>query len=114
MIYTKEVLVVHDFIGNYQNSYMIIVALSDERSYNKDSIRRFVAEGFRAIPGVNIELFVRKNKDDKGSKEFYYLGRMNTIGEPEPFVRVDANLNDVELTYHMDTPIREDLYEYIT
>jgi hypothetical protein len=64
--------------------------------------------------GVDMELFVRKNKDDKGSKEFYYLGRMNTIGEPNPFVMDDSGLNAVELTYQLDTGVREDLYEYIT
>ena len=32
-----------------------------------------------------MELFVRKNKDDKISKEFYYLGRMKPTGEAKEF-----------------------------
>ena len=30
--------------------------------------------------GIQVELFVRKNKDDKISKEFYYLGHMTASG----------------------------------
>ena len=30
-----------------------------------------------------MELFVRKNKDDKISKGFYYLGRMTVTGKAE-------------------------------
>lgn len=47
----KEFLVVLDFIGNYRNNFMIPVALSGDRSYNKDSMRRYVSSGTRLIPG---------------------------------------------------------------
>ena len=36
--------------------------------------------------GIKVELFVRKNKDDKISKEFYYLGRMKATGNVKEFV----------------------------
>ena len=49
----KEYVVIIDFIGNYTNNYMIPIALSGDRSYNKDSIRRYVAEGTRIIPGAS-------------------------------------------------------------
>lgn len=49
----KEFVVVLDFIGNYTNNYMIPIALSGDRSYNKDSMRRYVQEGTRIIPGAS-------------------------------------------------------------
>lgn len=47
----KEYVVILNFIGNYTNNFMIPIALSGDRSYNKDSIRRYVSEGTRVIPG---------------------------------------------------------------
>ena len=49
----KEFVVVLDFIGNYANNYMIPIALSGDRSYSKDSIRKYVMEGDRIIPGCS-------------------------------------------------------------
>ena len=49
----KEYVVVLDFIGNYRNNFMIPIALSGDRSYNKDTIRRYVSEGWRVIPGAS-------------------------------------------------------------
>lgn len=49
--YGKEYVIILDFIGNYKNNFMIPIALSGDRSYNKDTIRRYVAEGTRVIPG---------------------------------------------------------------
>ena len=45
----KEYVVVLDFIGNYRNNFMIPIALSGDRSYNKDNIRRYITEGGRVI-----------------------------------------------------------------
>lgn len=47
----KEYVVILDFIGNYKNNFMIPIALSGDRSYNKDNIRLYVLEGERIIPG---------------------------------------------------------------
>lgn len=47
----KEYVVILDFIGNYMNNFMIPIALSGDRTYNKDTIRRYVREGSRVIPG---------------------------------------------------------------
>lgn len=47
----KEYVVILDFIGNYKNNFMIPIALSGDRSYNKDNIRRYVLKGERIIPG---------------------------------------------------------------
>lgn len=47
----KEYVVILDFIGNYMNNFMIPIALSGDRSYNKDTMRRYIREGSRVIPG---------------------------------------------------------------
>lgn len=47
----KEYVVVLDFIGNYDNNFLIPIALSGDRSYNKDNLRRFIKEGNKSIHG---------------------------------------------------------------
>ena len=49
----KEYVVIIDFIGNYMNNFMIPIALSGDRSYNKDTIRRYVRESTKMIPGAS-------------------------------------------------------------
>lgn len=63
--------------------------------------------------GVDIELFVRKNKDDKSSKEFYYLGKMYPTGQANEIMMEKANKKAVEIHYQLDRPVREDIYEYL-
>ena len=67
----KEYLVVLDFIGNYDNNFLIPIALSGDKSYNKDNLRRFVSEGNRMIHGestINFERIIEKNIFDKIDK----------------------------------------------
>ena len=60
----KEYVVILDFIGNYVgNNFMIPMALTGDRSYNKDNIRRCLLEGSRVIPGASTIHF------DKVAKE---------------------------------------------
>ena len=47
----KGYLTVIDFIGNYENNYLIPIALYGDTSYNKDSLRKLISEGSRMIPG---------------------------------------------------------------
>ena len=63
--------------------------------------------------GIDVELFVRKNKEDKISKEFYYLGRMKATGYAKEFIMKNTNVRAVEIEWDLDTPVREDIYEYI-
>lgn len=49
----KEFVVILDFIGNHQNNYMIPMALSGDRSYDKENLRRYVQVGERIIPGAS-------------------------------------------------------------
>ena len=64
--------------------------------------------------GVQMELFVRKNKDDKTSKEFYYLGKIKATGKTHGFVMNNTTKTAVEIEYSLVTPVQEDIYEYIT
>ena len=49
----KEYVVILDFIGNYTNNFMIPIALSGDRSYNPDTIRKYVISGNNTIPGAS-------------------------------------------------------------
>lgn len=49
----KEYVVVLDFIGNYNNNFLIPIALSGDRTYNKDTVRKYIREGSRIIPGCS-------------------------------------------------------------
>lgn len=49
----KEYLTVIDFIGNYQNNYLIPVAIHGDSSYDKDTLRRLVSAGSTSLPGAS-------------------------------------------------------------
>jgi superfamily II DNA or RNA helicase/HKD family nuclease/SOS-response transcriptional repressor LexA len=49
----KSYLTIIDFIGNYENNYLIPIALYGDTSYNKDSLRKLITEGSRMIPGAS-------------------------------------------------------------
>lgn len=59
----KEFVVVLDFIGNYNNNFMIPIALSGDRSYNPDTIRKYVISGNNTIPGASTVHFDEVAKD---------------------------------------------------
>jgi superfamily II DNA or RNA helicase/HKD family nuclease len=109
----KGYLTVIDFIGNYENNYLIPVALYGDTSYNKDTLRKLISEGSRLIPGAstinfdevtkerifqsidsaNMQLFADLKKDYNLLK--FKLGRtpmmMDFIehGSRDPFLFVD-------------------------
>lgn len=60
-----------------------------------------------------IFLFVRKNKDDKESKEFYFLGEIYAQDEPKSIIMEKTGDNAFEINYKLDVPVRDDIYEYI-
>ncbi len=63
--------------------------------------------------GVHIELFVRRDKNDAISKEFYYLGPIHAVGEPEGMVMKNNGLDIVRINYELEVPVRDDVYRYI-
>ena len=63
--------------------------------------------------GITMHLFIRKNKNDEdGAKEFYYLGHIHATGEAEVFTMPGTTKKAVRIMYDLETPIREDLYDY--
>lgn len=62
----KEYLTVIDFIGNYKNNYLVPIALFGDTSYNKDTLRKLMADGNNIIPGASTINF------DKISRERIY------------------------------------------
>jgi superfamily II DNA or RNA helicase/HKD family nuclease/SOS-response transcriptional repressor LexA len=59
----KDYLTVIDVIGNYNNNYLIPIALYGDTSYNKDALRRSISGGSRLIPGsstVNFDAITKE------------------------------------------------------
>jgi len=59
----KDYLTVIDFIGNYQNNYLVPVALYGDNSYNKDVLRKLITSESRFIPGCSTVNFERIAKE---------------------------------------------------
>ncbi|RDW16717.1 DUF3427 domain-containing protein [Oceanobacillus chungangensis] len=59
---TKDFVTIIDFIGNYKNNYLIPVALSGDKSQNKDNIRRHTTETsyIKGVSTVNFEEIAKK------------------------------------------------------
>ncbi len=88
-----------------------LVAISKSgRSMASEDVQNFLKAKER---GIQVELFVRKNKDDRISKEFYYLGHMTASGNVKEFTMTNTDKSAVEIEWILDMPVREDIYEYI-
>jgi superfamily II DNA or RNA helicase/HKD family nuclease/SOS-response transcriptional repressor LexA len=109
----KSYVTVIDFIGNYENNYLIPIALYGDTSYNKDTLRKLITEGSRMIPGAstinfdeitkekifqsidsaNMQMFSDLKKDYNLLK--FKLGRIPMMmdfiehGSRDPFLYVD-------------------------
>ncbi len=111
----KEYLTVIDFIGNYNNNFLVPIALYGDSTYNKDTIRKLMTSGSDLIPGqstINFDRITRerifaaidtanlsKKKDLVKDYELlkYKLGRIPTMvdflehGSRDPELFVDYN-----------------------
>lgn len=135
----KEYVVILDFIGNYMNNFMIPIALSGDRSYNKDAMRRYIREGARVIPGsstihfdeiskrrIYASIDAARTNDMKLLKESYTtlkykLGRIPTIRDFKEFGAIDVTkifekcgsyygfLKKYETDYHVQLTKQEEL-----
>ena len=92
------------------NNELIAISKSGRTKSSEDIVQAYNAEE----NGVEMSLFVRKNKDDKISKEFYFLGYIKAVGEPFEFTMKNTNKTAVEIMYMLRTPVRDDIYDYIT
>ena len=93
----KEYVVILDFIGNYNNNFMIPVALSGDRSYNADVIRKYVISGNSTIPGASTVHFDEISKD-KIFKSIDKIKGMKTLIK-ESYVSLKNRLGRVPLLY---------------
>lgn len=90
-------------------SYLIAMSKSGRTVNSKDVQTALRAKELE----IKMDLFVRKNKDDKVSKEFYYLGQIHATGKTEEVQMANTNKTAVEIHYKLETPVQEDLYDYI-
>ncbi len=95
---------------HFEASDKLIAISKQSRTLCSEEIQNFLHARER---GIRVELFVRKNKDDKISKEFYYLGRMKATGQAREFIMENTDKTAVEIEWLLDTPVRDDIYKYI-
>lgn len=91
---------------NYKDRFInrgTLIALSKSNECSSSKRMKIISNS--SGNGVKILLFMRKSKDDNGSKEFYYLGRMD-------FVRFLDDNKPVSIEYRLRNEVRADLYEY--
>ena len=93
-----------------ENDRLIAISKS-RRNLSSSDVQNFLYAQQR---GISVYLFVRKNKDDNISKEFYFLGEMNATGNTECITMPNTDANAVEIEWKLDVPLRDDMYEYIT
>ncbi len=95
---------------HFINNTRLIAISKNGRSIHSEDIQNFLHANER---GITVPLFVRKNKEDKISKEFYFLGFVQATGNYKEIVMTNTTKKAVELEWRLDTPVRDDIYEYI-
>lgn len=116
---TMPVFINHDLDANHGGKYQhqfvdsktLICFSKPNRSIDSDEIQRIYHEQENHI---QIHLFVRKNKNDTISKEFYYMGQIHTIGNPIKVQLPDNKNSAIQFTYRLENEIRKDIFDYIT
>lgn len=97
---------------HFENPRVLKAISKSRRKLSSDDVQNFLHAKEK---GIQVELFVRKNKDDNISKEFYYLGHMAASGSAKEFIMENTkNVTAVEIEWILDRSVKEDLYEYIT
>lgn len=95
----------------FENPGLLKAISKNKRTFASDDVQTaFNADEL----GVAMHLFVRKNKDDEESKEFYYLGPIHSTGqENAKEISMVNGTAAVELEYVLEVPVRDDIYDYI-
>ena len=88
-----------------------LIAISKSRRHRDSSEIIRIENADR--DNTKIQLFMRKNKDDAEAKEFYFLGMMHPTGQFEEMIMPKSGQSVVEIEYGLETPIKDDLYDYI-
>lgn len=116
---TMPVFINHDHDASHGGKYLhrfidastLICFSKPNRSIDSDEIQRIYDEDNNHI---QIHLFVRKNKNDTTSKEFYYMGQLHAIDKPINVKLPDNKNSAIQFTYKLETPIKEELFNYLT
>ena len=123
----KEYVVILDFIGNYKNNFMIPIALSGDRSYDKDRIIKYLIEGNRIIPGASSINFDEISKEriyssinnasfnkkalfkEKYNNLKYKLGRIPSLYD----FAINGDFNPEIILNHKDFPVYHSFLEWV-
>ena len=100
-----------NYEDRFESNIRLIAISKSGRTKDSEDVQNALKSVER---GIKMHLFVRKNKDDKTSKEFYYLGKIRALGIEKEFVMPNTNKTAVEIIYKLNTPVRNDIYDYIT
>ena len=98
----EDVVESQRYEDHFENRHTLIAQSKSNESRNAKNMVR-VRDHIKN--GTRIHLFVRKNKNDEGSKEFYYLGEMDF----ESFINDER---PVKIRYILKDEVRSDLYDY--
>ena len=123
--YNKKTNTLPVFI-NYHKNENIADSINYDDHFVSRNVLSYISKNKRALtsPDVlkftnakenntKILLFVRKNKDDKeNAKKFYFLGEMDPIFVPKE-ITMSSGDKAVNFIFLLDTPVREDLFDYI-
>ena len=104
---------------NYEDRFLnnreLISISKNKRDLSSPDIKSFINSTENK---TSVELFVRKNKKEKGAQSFYYLGQMEIVENGyKEITRVSGdgnNHNVVEMHWQLKTPVRNDIFDYIT
>lgn len=75
----KEFVVILDFIGNYKNNFLIPIALSQNNSYQKDDILKFLITGSNDIPGETTITFEKVIREELFTK----ISNLTKLGDKQ-------------------------------
>ena len=104
---------------NYEDRFLnnreLISISKNKRDLSSPDVKSFINSTENK---TSVELFVRKNKKEKGAQSFYYLGQMEIVENGyKEITRVSGdgnNHNVVEMHWQLKTPVRNDIFDYIT
>lgn len=99
-----------NYHDRFVNNSQLISLSKNNRTLQSEDVARF--RNAKTL-GIDVDLFVRKNKNDNVAKSFYYLGRM-TMESGEEVKMQGTNDDAVEMFWNLDVSVREDIYDYIT
>lgn len=93
----------------FENPNTFKAITKNSRNLNSSDVRNFLNSKDNK---TKVMLFIRKNKDDRESKEFYFLGT-TTIEETGYEKTKVGGKEALKIIHHLNTPVRQDLYDYL-